>query len=112
MRDQIPPSKIFFDKYRSAESGMMVTTRFPAPSFRATFSDAKTAAPPLDPGQHAFLSPPESFTVSKASSSVTIMTSSHTEGSKVFGMKLAPMPSTLCGPGGPPPRTDPCVSTA
>jgi hypothetical protein len=28
----IPPSNIFFDKYRSAESGINVTTRFPAPS--------------------------------------------------------------------------------
>ena len=27
-------------------------------------------------------------------------------------MKLAPMPSTLCGPGWPPFRIDPCVSTA
>jgi hypothetical protein len=29
--DQIPPSKIFFDKYLSAESGIIVTTRFPGP---------------------------------------------------------------------------------
>src|SRR5258706_8530347 len=45
----IPPSKTFFDKYRSAESGIIVTTRFPAPSRRATTSAAYTAAPPLDP---------------------------------------------------------------
>ena len=45
----MPPSKIFFDKYRSAESGTIVTTLFPAPSFFATFSDANTAAPPLEP---------------------------------------------------------------
>ena len=31
---------------------------------------------------------------------------------KILGMKLAPMPSTLCLPGGPPPRMDPWVSTA
>src|ERR1019366_5552676 len=30
-RPYIPPSKIFFDRYRSAESGISVTTRFPAP---------------------------------------------------------------------------------
>src|SRR5262249_32097307 len=32
----IPPSKMFLDKYRSAASGMMVTTRLPAPSRLAT----------------------------------------------------------------------------
>jgi len=37
-------------------------------------------------------------TVSKASLSVTMITSSQTAGSKVLGIKLDPMPSTLCGP--------------
>ena len=37
---------------------------------------------------------------------------SQTEPSKFLGMKLAPMPSTLCVPGAPPPSTEPWVSTA
>src|SRR5208282_6596542 len=44
-----PPSKIFFDKYRSAESGISVTTRFPAPSRFAICTAAYTLAPALEP---------------------------------------------------------------
>ena len=32
--------------------------------------------------------------------------------SSAGGQKLLPMPSTLCGPGGPPPQIDPCGSTS
>src|SRR5436305_8681870 len=63
---QIPPSKIFFDKYRSAESGIIVTTRFPAPSRFATCSAANTAAPPLDPEKTPSFTASE-FTVENAS---------------------------------------------
>src|SRR5437762_1859636 len=108
---QIPPSKIFFDKYRSAESGITVTMRFPAPSLFATCIDANTLAPPLDPENTPSLAA-RLFTVLKAVSSLTIRISSQTDGSKFFGTKLAPMPSTLCLPGAPPPSTEPCVSTA
>ena len=71
----------------------------------------KCRRPPARPRQHAFFAA-NVFTMPNASSSVTMITSSHTDRSKVFGMKLAPIPSTLCGPGGPPPRIDPWVSTA
>src|ERR1035441_1098473 len=40
------------------------------------------------------------------------MISSQTELSKFLGMKLDPIPSTLCGPGLPPPKIEPSVSTA
>src|SRR5213078_2164487 len=108
---QTPPSKIFFDKYRSAESGIIVTTRFPAPSRFAICIAAKTAAPPLDPEKTPSFAASK-FTVPKALSSDTLKISSHTDLSKLPGMKLAPMPSTLCLPGGPPPSTEPSVSTA
>src|ERR1700688_376126 len=108
---QIPPSKIFFDKYRSAESGIIVATLFPALSRRATSSAANTPAPPLDPASTPSRAASR-FTISNASSSVTAITSSHTAGSNVSGMKLFPIPSTLCGPGAPPPRTEPCLVPA
>src|SRR5215472_2839310 len=101
-----PPSKIFFDRYLSAASGIIVTTRLPLPSLLATWIAAKTLAPALDPPRIPS-SLAISTTVSKASLSVTMMISSHTLGSNVLGMKLLPMPSTLCGPGGPPPSIDP-----
>src|SRR5215469_4036465 len=97
-----PPSKIFFDRYLSAASGIIVTTRLPLPSLLATWIAAKTLAPALDPPRIPS-SLAISTTVSKASLSLTMMISSHTLGSNVLGMKLLPMPSTLCGPGGPPP---------
>src|ERR1041385_1261499 len=106
-----PPSKIFFDRYRSAESGITVTTRFPFPSLPATWIAANTLAPALEPPRTPS-NRASCATVSNASLSVTLMTSSHTAGSNVFGIKLEPIPSTLCGPLGPPPRTDPSVSTA
>src|SRR5712691_7279 len=96
----IPPSKMCLDKYRSAESGMIVTTRFPAPSLCATCKAANTAAPPLEPERIPSFAASR-LTVSNASLSVTIRISSQTDASKFLGMKLAPMPSTLCLPGGP-----------
>src|SRR5438067_5848798 len=75
---QIPPSKIFFDKYRSAESGIIVTTRFPAPSRFAICIAAKTAAPPLDPEQTPSFAGSK-FTVPKAFSSHTSTLAAHTD---------------------------------
>ena len=74
----------------------------PLPVCCANVKAANTAAPPLDPASTPSFAA-KSFTIPNASSSVTIKTSSHTERSKFFGIKLAPMPSTLCGPGSPPP---------
>src|SRR5436190_10086012 len=78
---QIPPSKIFFDKYRSAESGITVTTRFPGPSRFAICNAANTAAPPLDPENTPSFAA-NSLTVLNALSSLTLRISSHTERSK------------------------------
>src|SRR5215470_12448935 len=93
-----PPSKIFLDKYRSAASGIIVTTCFPAPSFLATWIAAYTFAPELDPPRTPSCSA-NCATVANAFSSFTAMISSHTLGSNVLGTKLLPIPSTLCGPG-------------
>src|SRR5260370_11627358 len=46
---QIPPSKIHFDKYRSADSGITVTPLFPPPSHCSTSTPPNTPPPPLYP---------------------------------------------------------------
>jgi len=76
-----------------------VTTRFPAPSRFRNFNRRiprwrRSLSLPSTPSRAA-----SSFTMPKAWSSVTIITSSQTERSKFPGIKLLPMPSTLCGPG-------------
>ena len=48
-RNQKSQLKIPFDRYRSAESGITVTTLFPAPSSFASSTAAQTTAPALDP---------------------------------------------------------------
>ena len=77
-----------------------MTTRFPAPNRFANPSAAYTFAPALDPPSTPSCAA-NSFTMPNACSSVTMITSSQTERSKFPGIKLFPMPSTLCGPGCP-----------
>src|SRR3954469_17165551 len=101
---------MFFDRYLSAESATIDTTRLPGPNRFATSIDAHTAAPALDPPSTPSTTA-SFFTMSNASTSRTAITSSASVGSYVFGIKLDPMPSTACGPDFPPPYTDASDST-
>ena len=88
--------------YRSEVDGMTKTISFPALSGRlATSSAANAAAPEEIPARI-----PSSFArrraYSKDWSFVTWTTSSTRAVSRFFGMKPAPIPWILCGPGAPP----------
>ena len=84
---------------------MMTTTSFPAFSGRrATSKAAQTAAPEEIPAKMPS-SRASLRAVAPASSSFTTMISSINSVFKTGGMKPAPMPWILCGPGRPPERT-------
>mmetsp|Transcript_51349 Transcript_51349/g.123929 ORF Transcript_51349/g.123929 Transcript_51349/m.123929 type:complete len:205 (+) Transcript_51349:1344-1958(+) len=93
------------DKYRSPNEGMIQTTRLPLFSGRfATCVAAKTAAPDEIPQKiPSFVA--ISRAISIASSPLIWMTSSRRLVSAFPGMKPAPIPWILCGPGLPPDKT-------
>src|SRR5260370_37303389 len=75
---QIPPSKMHFDKYRSAESGITVTTLFPELRLSATCKAANSAPPPLEPEKTPYF-PASMFTLLNSSFAFTIIISSQTQ---------------------------------
>src|ERR1051326_579233 len=86
---------------------MIVTTRFPGPSFCATCSAPVTFAPddepPRMPSSHA-----RRATIANACGSGTMMISFASVRLSTAGTNDEPMPSTSCGPAWPPPIAAPC----
>ena len=101
------------DRYRSPKEGMMHTMRLPSmPARDPSWMAAVTAAPEEMPHRT-----PSSLArrraMAMAVSDGTWMTSSTMSISQLPGMKPAPMPWILCGPGAPPDMTgDSIGSTA
>src|SRR5208337_4055420 len=87
------------ERYRSPRSGSTTTTSLPAFSGRRAAAMAPTTAAPQEMPQRMPSSLASRRVISKASSSRTAMTSSMTFGLSTSGIKPAPIPWILCGPG-------------